>query len=366
MVAFVLGVVGLAQYGPAPHRPSDLVYHALQLFVLGSDPLQDGSPLPWELEVARILAPATTVVALFETLRTLWREERVRRKIARRKGHNVVCGNDPVSRELARNLVLGGASVVRVEPGTRGVTVDRDGVAVLRGDPREQTTLEAAGIRGAATVYACAAGSGDNAAVALAAARLRQLNEPQPPRRLSVFAQVADDDLVQALRVRRLVADRSRGASVDFFSVEDVAARLLVAKPAVNGRSALAVVGSGVVATALLRALVRTPPATGTRTVTVHTDDAAEVDQLAARFRAAERGTPLRVVAADEPVGAGTEVVIVCRPDDEATLVRDDKHHPDLVDWLSLSDDSRRKDIEAVRQLPELLAAAGLYIARLP
>ena len=46
--------------------------------------------------------------------------------------------------------------------------------------------------------------------------------------------------------------------------------------------------------------------------------------------------------------------------------VRDDprKLHPDLVDWAELPEDSRRKDVDAVRQLPELLAAAGLYITR--
>jgi hypothetical protein len=53
VVAFVLGVVGLAQFGPQPHRPSDVVYNALQLFVLGSDPLGGGGPLPWESNYAQ-------------------------------------------------------------------------------------------------------------------------------------------------------------------------------------------------------------------------------------------------------------------------------------------------------------------------
>jgi hypothetical protein len=45
--------------------------------------------------------------------------------------------------------------------------------------------------------------------------------------------------------------------------------------------------------------------------------------------------------------------------------IRADRHHPDLVDWPNLPDESRRKDIEAVRQLPDLLSRAGLHIVRL-
>jgi hypothetical protein len=45
---------------------------------------------------------------------------------------------------------------------------------------------------------------------------------------------------------------------------------------------------------------------------------------------------------------------------------REGNRHPDLVDWPNLPQDSRRKDIETVEQLPPLLAQAGLYITRLP
>jgi hypothetical protein len=44
--------------------------------------------------------------------------------------------------------------------------------------------------------------------------------------------------------------------------------------------------------------------------------------------------------------------------------VRDGNHHPDLVDWQHLSAKSRAKDLDAVEQLPDLLAEAGLQIQR--
>jgi hypothetical protein len=46
--------------------------------------------------------------------------------------------------------------------------------------------------------------------------------------------------------------------------------------------------------------------------------------------------------------------------------VRDDelRHHPDLIPWLKLSDEARDKDREVVRDVPRLLAAAGLHAKR--
>jgi hypothetical protein len=44
--------------------------------------------------------------------------------------------------------------------------------------------------------------------------------------------------------------------------------------------------------------------------------------------------------------------------------VRDGNHHPDLVGWPNLSAESQAKDIDAVEQLPDLLAGTGLQIQR--
>ena len=318
LVAFGLGVVGLAQYPPASHEPLDIVYNALQLFVLGSDPLQQqgNAPLPLSLQVARFLAPATTVYALVEALRTLWQAERLRRRVARLRGRTVVCGNDAVSLALARILHAAGTTVVRIEPGT-GTAEDPDGITVLGGDAQDKATLEAAGVVGASRLYACEAATGSTAAVALAAARLRA---DRPGPRMSVYAQVFDDDLVEALRVRQLGAARQRGVAVDFFSIDDTAARILVATPQVAHARTLAIVGAGSFGRATLRALIRTPlPEGATRAVTVHSDAPGKIDELVDRFRPADRGTTVRAVPTDEPI-QNSELVVVCHHDDETTL----------------------------------------------
>jgi hypothetical protein len=317
VVAFVLGMVGLARMPAGPHGAFDIAYNSLQLFVLGSDPLGNGGPYNAPLEIARFLAPATTAFALVEALRAVWRDEWRRRRLARRNGHAIVCGDDVASRVLARNLSAAGMTVVRIAAGIGDATAGRDGIAVVRGDAREQATLRAAGIAGASRVYACASGSGENAAVALAAAQLRTGGSGP---RLEVFVQVADDDLVEALRVRQVAAPRTPGASIDFFAVEDTAARALLAQPQLATARSLAVLGSGAFAAALVRAVIRTPLADTARSVVVHTDEPSAVDELAARFAAAERGAVVATAGRFDPVEPSADLVIVCLADDEVTV----------------------------------------------
>jgi hypothetical protein len=59
VVSLVLGYLGLARYLDAStvfaHRPIDLIYYDLQLFVINSGPVTNGGPYPWPLEISRFL-----------------------------------------------------------------------------------------------------------------------------------------------------------------------------------------------------------------------------------------------------------------------------------------------------------------------
>ena len=58
LAAFVLGVVGFTGFFAALGEPRsfwDVLYLTLQLFILESGSVS--GPVPWELEVARLLAP---------------------------------------------------------------------------------------------------------------------------------------------------------------------------------------------------------------------------------------------------------------------------------------------------------------------
>ncbi|AVT32161.1 hypothetical protein C6361_24890 [Plantactinospora sp. BC1] len=232
VVAFVCGYLGLSQHiertGGYGSDPFDLIYYDLQLFVLGAPPLDDGGPFPALLNFARFAAPAVTAYALVEACRLLFATELRRLRDRNARGHVIVCGDGLVADTLARRLQAAGHRVVAVRS---DVTTPSGSGQVARA-ARDPSVLRGAGIGRARAVYACTDDSATNAAIGLAAAR-----HGRSP--LTVYAQVADPELCLALQARHLGLARHPGARLDFFNIDDLAARKLFAEDpltAVDGR----------------------------------------------------------------------------------------------------------------------------------
>jgi voltage-gated potassium channel Kch len=309
VVAFVLGVVGLYLYNPEPLP--DLVYHSLQLFVLGSDPLQGDGQDNLPLEIARLLAPATTIYGIFRLGRAILRDRLHRRAVARAVGHAVVTGGSAASLVLAQRLHDDGMRVVVVGNDDDAVA-RRRGIAVVPGDPRELTTLRAAGLRGASVLFACSPVTADNAAVVLAAGAIDGRRS-----RLEALARVSNDELVEALRVQLLSnAAYGRRVMIDFFSLEDIAARVLL-KSYPQPAESVGIVGYDRFGQALLRAILRAAPTVRAPTITVI--GAGERPGHAGQHGAEEpriRFTPRRQAAED----GYPALVFVCLPDEDDAL----------------------------------------------
>ena len=216
--ALVLGYLGLNIYVPptgdldAIHYQLDLVYADLQLFVLSSGPLQ-GGPYPWQLEFARFVAPLTTAYTLGAAAWHAFGDAWSARRRRRAKRHAIVTGDTAAAEAIAEALLRDGQRVLRVAEGQLGALRD-------------------AGIAGATALYACeddGADSAVNVATALSAARIRT----KMP--LKVYAQVSDPDLALALRARRLGLPQPQSLKLDFFNVEDLAARILIGREAGTG-----------------------------------------------------------------------------------------------------------------------------------
>jgi hypothetical protein len=224
VISFGCGLIGLQQYlsqnpdlGYSDH-PLDVLYYALQLFVLGSPPLDAGGPFPPILDFARFAAPTVTAYALIEASRLLFASEIRKLKARTARGHVIVVGDNLVATTLARRLRQAGDQVIAVpskatEP------------ARVAGAARDPDILRAASVGRARAVYACTDDSAANTAIALAAAR---------PRRngaiLAVYAQVADPEVCAALQARLLSAPPRQGSRLDFFNIDELAARHLVAR----------------------------------------------------------------------------------------------------------------------------------------
>jgi voltage-gated potassium channel Kch len=185
-VAFWLGWVGMHEYcgwqkGCERQAGSDVFYFVLQLYVLGSDALQQGGPFPWQLEAARLLAPLFLLLTVVETGRSLMATEvrQLRSRIARR--HAVVCGDTPFAQALAKQLFVTGQQVVVVRAAAFGpLELRHRRMLGVSGDARSAAVLRAAGIRRARYVYVCGDDDEFNHAVAVAAGTELQLRRTSP------------------------------------------------------------------------------------------------------------------------------------------------------------------------------------------
>jgi voltage-gated potassium channel Kch len=227
--AAILGFVGLRQHLAVTHPdyPNDvwdLAYYDLQLFVIGSPPLDNGGAFPLSLQVARFAAPAVTVYALIEAARLLFAAEFVRIRARHARGHDVVCGNSLVAQALCARLFDERRRVVWIHDSGEPVP-HRRGLLFVSGDPSQPDVLRLGGLHRASTLYVCADEADQNLAVVLAAAQIRRGRRPP----LCVHVQVDDPEFCLALQARRLGLGPSDRLQVNFFNWHELAARTLVA-----------------------------------------------------------------------------------------------------------------------------------------
>jgi hypothetical protein len=241
LAAAALGIWGLAQLRrpaeqcpppsshPCGYTAADVVYFDAQLFLLGAEPLQDGGPFPWSLELARFLAPLATAYGVTASVWNLFTDQRRRRAARRARGHAVVIGDDLFAMTLVRRLQAARDQVVVISD-----TVDPErtddlipGAAlVVVGNAWDQAVLRAGGVPRAATVYACLPDSAANAAaVAAIAAIIGPDSDRDEP--LACYARLADGELALALKARRVGLSSASAFRLDFFTPEEIAARKL-------------------------------------------------------------------------------------------------------------------------------------------
>ena len=185
-------------------NPLDLLYYDLQLFVLGSPPLDAGGPFPPPLDIARFARAGRHRVRAGRG-----RPAAVRHRAAPAARPATPAGTSSSAatrwspaRSTRRLRAAGERVVDRAAPTRSRPSRARAG---WRGAARDPDVLRAAGVGRARALYACTDDSAANTAIALAAARPRH---GRPP--LAVYAQVADPEVCAALQARLL--ERARHA----------------------------------------------------------------------------------------------------------------------------------------------------------
>jgi len=226
--ALVLGWIGFDLNSRALGEPGsflDNLYRTLQLFIIHSGAV--AQPVPWQLEIARFLAPAVAAGATLSALATLLGEQLAAARVRFYSNHVVVCGLGRLGSLLARTLREAGYQVGAIESDMENGAIARCrevGIVVLVGDGTDPAMLRRAGASKAGYLFAVAGDDGRNSDIAIAAAALAGMRSGSP---LTCFVHVTDDKLADVLRQVGL-ARRGGGARIEYFNVAELGAPALL------------------------------------------------------------------------------------------------------------------------------------------
>ncbi|MHB8892788.1 MAG: NAD-binding protein [Candidatus Limnocylindrales bacterium] len=197
----VLGWIGFDESFRTLGQPStflDNLYLSLQLLVLQSGAV--APPVPWQLEVARLLAPAVAAYATLIALAALLGEQVSSVRARMHSDHVVVCGLGRLGAVLAKALRAAGYEVVAIESDPRNAAIGEcreEGVLVLIGDATDRSLLRRTGVERARFLFAVAGDDEANTGIALDA---RTLLGERKGRPLTCFVHIADPKLGRVLR----------------------------------------------------------------------------------------------------------------------------------------------------------------------
>jgi len=229
VIAYALGLIGWSKFLPVayPGRSvhfSDVAYWSFKDFLLNS-PQQPG--LPWQLDVARFLAPLVAGWAGLSALGVLFRDRMQQMRIPLMRGHVVVCGVGSFAgsvfvRKLYEQRVR--VVVVDMDADTTNIEMCRNlGVPVIVGDAQRQRILRSAGTQRASRVVAITTHDAVNAQIVAAARQLAVRRQAK----LRYLALIANPDFCRLLQVQEgRRADPN--SSLDFFNIDEIGARLLL------------------------------------------------------------------------------------------------------------------------------------------
>jgi hypothetical protein len=228
-IAFLLGYIGFSRYFTAigQERTSwNVFYLTLQLFVLESGAVP--GEIGWQLQVARLLAPALTVYTAAQALAIFFQEQLQNLRLRLLKDHVVICGLGCKGWLLAEKLHQNGEKVVVIEQNKDNDTLPqcRDyNLEALIGDAADPEILKKARVDNAKCVVSICGNDGINAEIAVHA---RDLAHNHRRSALSCFVHIIDFQLCRLLREQEIERSQPDIFRLEFFNIFESGARLLL------------------------------------------------------------------------------------------------------------------------------------------
>ncbi|MDR2703697.1 MAG: hypothetical protein LBB58_05090, partial [Cellulomonadaceae bacterium] len=281
----------------------NIIYFTIQLFLGDSGPVSFGeaqmSDLPWQLNVARLLAPAATVMGALIAFLVIFDEHIKRTLTKNQRGHAVIVGD-----------------TLEAEVITEALKAER--IATVKAESDSQTDLIAAGARGAAAVYICNDDSDDPGANLRVAATVKAIPKRRADRTIAVA--LLNPALAPALLARHLT---QTDPYFDLFSVTNLAASRLAAKAVNTEVRRIWLLGSGRLRDEVLYELAQewSVKHKGTCEIIVSgAESDAAIDRALARLpKVVSDRVSLKAIE-DISKAEAADICIVCGKDDAETL----------------------------------------------
>lgn len=230
LISLALGCIGFWKYARVHARPGttlDILYYVFQetmkLFRLTGGDL--ARPVPWELDAARFLAPATMFVTVVKTFMVLCRQHIKKARLSREKQHAVICGLGDTGQDIAADLLLGNQPMVMIDRQPASDVVEmsaRRHVYVITGDASTGPALRKARAEHAAKVFVTCGDDETNLRTALT---LRALRAQRYPGLARCYVHLTNVELRNRLK-QVAATDKLSATEVRFFNVYENSARM--------------------------------------------------------------------------------------------------------------------------------------------
>lgn len=229
LFTFVAGSIGFLKYFTAtgdPRSISDILYLTLQLFTIESGAVP--GTIPWELEIARWLAPMIAAYTAVKALGVIFREQFQLIRLKFIKDHIIICGSGSKADLLAQNFYSNGYRVVKILENNHESVIDNhkdNGIIVFNGDARNERFLYRAGIHKAKYLILFCEDDGKNIEIAVQARKIiRDIND----KTLTCIVHLVDPWLCQLLKEKEIGAEKVDSFRLEFFDIFNSGARYLL------------------------------------------------------------------------------------------------------------------------------------------
>ena len=224
-----LGSIGYADYYAGLNQrvsQSDFLYMALGLFTFSFTPTGN---IPWQLDVARWLAPLLLSYAAVRTIMLMLHNKLLLQRVRGLQNHAVVCGLGEYGRSIVQALVDEDIRIVVIEPNSFNAHLGwaaNYGVTVLAGNPRDMSNLIQVNIMQAKYLLAFTENDAVNTEIVVQTYQLKLANPGTPL--LKSIAHVQNHELAAVLYDDAIFSKDYANFSARVINMRQMAARWLL------------------------------------------------------------------------------------------------------------------------------------------